>query len=264
MAEGAEECPGNLPYKELLGALLWLSQGTRPDIAYAVAQCAKYSQKPKKAHWWALKRILRYLKGTVEYGIHYKVPGDREQGGTLGSLDLPTGYLSSVSAKEAAGVETVGYVDSDYANSLDDRRSITGYVNMLAEAPVTWQCKTQQSVALSTLEAEYMALAAEVQETDYQRMVFEELGVPLLKPSVIKEDNKACQLFADHSGSHQRTKHIDVRHHFVRERIQRESIRVDYIPTSDNVADVFTKALQRDQFFKCRQRLVVPRSTVQF
>ena len=109
-----------------------------------------------------------------------------------------------------------------------------------------------------------MALAAEVQETDYQRMVFEELGVPLLKPSVIKEDNKACQLFADHSGSHQRTKHIDVRHHFVRERIQRESIRVDYIPTSDNVADVFTKALQRDQFFKFRQRLIVPRSTVQF
>ena len=109
-----------------------------------------------------------------------------------------------------------------------------------------------------------MALAAEVQETNQQRMMFEELGVPLLKPSVIKEDNKACQLLADHAGNFQRTKHIDVRHKFVRECMQRGFIDHCLFTTSDNVADVFTKALPRDQFFKFRQMLVVPRSSIQF
>ena len=167
--EGAAECPGNIPYKELLGALLWLSQGTRPDITYAVSQCAKFAQKPRMAHWWALKRILRYLKGTADYEIHYQRQGSRDQATTLGSVDLSNGYLSSQSAREAAGLQQLDYtgnVDSDYANSLDDRRSVTGYVNFLASGPVTWQSKTQQSVALSTMEAEYMELAAEVQEVE--------------------------------------------------------------------------------------------------
>ena len=266
-AEGAEECPGNIPYKELLGALLWLSQGTRPDITYAVSQCAKFAQKPRMAHWWALKRILRYLKGTADYGIQYQRPGSRDQATTLGSIDLPNGYLSSQSAKEAAGLQPLDYtgnVDSDYANSVDDRRSVTGYVNFLASGPVTWQSKTQQSVALSTMEAEYMALAVEVQEVEHQRMVFDELGLPVVQPTIIKEDNKACQLFADHPGNFQRTKHIDVRYHFVRERIQRGSVRVDYVPTSDNVADIFTKALPREPFIKFRSMLVVSRATINF
>ena len=264
-AEGAAECPGNIPYKELLGALLWLSQGTRPDITYAVSQCAKFAQKPRMAHWWALKRILRYLKGTADYGIHYQRQGSRDQATTLGSVDLPNGYLSSQSAREAAGLQQLDYtgnVDSDYANSLDDRRSVTGYVNFLASGPVTWQSKTQQSVALSTMEAEYMALAAEVQEVEQQRMVFEELGLPVVQPTIIKEDNKACQLFADHPGNHQRTKHIDVRYHFVRERLHRGSVRVDYVPTSDNVADIFTKALPREPFIKFRGMLIVSKSSI--
>ena len=109
-----------------------------------------------------------------------------------------------------------------------------------------------------------MALAAEVQEVEHQRMVFDELGLPVVQPTIIKEDNKACQLFADHPGNFQRTKHIDVRYHFVRERIQRGSVRVDYVPTSDNVADIFTKALPREPFFKFRSMLVVSRATINF
>ena len=143
--EGAKECEGNIPYKELLGALLWLSQGTRPDITYAVSQCAKFAQKPRMAHWWALKRILRYLKGTMDYGIHYQRPGPRDQATALGSVDLPNGYMSSQSAREAAGLQPLDYsgnVDSDYENSLDDKRSVTGYVNVLAKGSVTWQSKT--------------------------------------------------------------------------------------------------------------------------
>ena len=97
-----------------------------------------------------------------------------------------------------------------------------------------------------------------------QRMVFEELGLPVLQPTVIREDNKACQLFVDHAGNFNRTKPIDIRYHFVRERIAKGSVRVDYVATAENVADIFTKAQSREPFFKFRALLVVSRSTVKF
>lgn len=244
-----------------MGGLLWVSQGTRPDITYAVSQCAKYSTKPKNAHWWALKKILRYLKGTSDYGIHYQSPVQRSVK-SIRDLSLPEAYLSSMSAKESAGVAVDASVDADYANSMDDRRSITGYVNFMSGGPVTWQSKNQTSVALSTMEAEYMALAAETQEAIWLRMVLEELGVELAGPVVIREDNKACQMFADRAGNFARTKHIDVRYHFVRERAERGDIRVDYVCTEEQVADIFTKALPREPFKKHRARLVVSRSSL--
>jgi hypothetical protein len=145
---------------------------------------------------------------------------------------------------------------------MDDRRSITGYVNFMSGGPVTWQSKNQTSVALSTMEAEYMALAAETQEAIWLRMVLEELGVQMAGPVVIREDNKACQMFADHAGNFSRTKHIDVRYHFVRERVERGDIRVDYVSTDEQVADIFTKALPREPFKKHRARLVVSRSSL--
>jgi hypothetical protein len=260
--EGSKDCDEKIPYRELLGAVLWISIGTRPDITYSVSQCGKYSSKPKNAHWWALKKILRYLKGTISYGIHYKRPGLGSSKG-MRDLSLPEAYLSSMSAKESSGIAVDASVDADYANSLDDRRSVTGYVNFMAEGPITWQSKTQTSVALSTMEAEYMALAAETQEAIWLRMILEELGVQLAEPVVIREDNKACQMFADHAGNFARTKHIDVRYHFVRERVERGDIRVDYVRTEEQVADIFTKALPRELFKKHRARLVVPRSSLQ-
>ena len=93
-----------------------------------------------------------------------------------------------------------------------------------------------------------MALVAEVQELENQRMVFDELGQPVVQPKIFKEDNKACQLFVDHPVNLQRTTNIDVRYHFERERIQRDPVRVDHVPTSVNVADIFTKALQREPY----------------
>ena len=94
--------------------LLWISQGTRPDITYAVSQCAKYSTKPKNAHWWALKKILRYLKGTSDYGIHYQSPVQRSVK-SIRDLSLPEAYLSSMSAKESTGVAVDANDDADYA-----------------------------------------------------------------------------------------------------------------------------------------------------
>ena len=109
-----------------------------------------------------------------------------------------------------------------------------------------------------------MALVVQVQETDQQRMMFEELGLPVSQPTIIKEDNKACQLFADHAGNFKRTKHIDVRYHLIRERIQQGNVNVDYIPTSKNVADIFTKALPREIFFEFRVMLLVSKSSTKF
>ena len=199
----------------------------------------------------------------MDYGIHYKRPGQRTQT-SLRDLSLPEAYLSSLAAKESAGVTMDANVDADYANSLDDRRSVTGFVNFMAEGPVTWQSRTQASVALSTMEAEYMALAAETQEAIWQMMVLQELGVEISGPIVIREDNKACQMFADHAGNFSRTKHIDVRYHFVRECLTRGDIRIDYVRTEEQVADIFTKALSRELFKKFRARLVVSRSSLQF
>ena len=114
------------------------------------------------------------------------------------------------------------------------------------------------------LEAEYIALAAETQEAIWQKMVLQEPGAEVSSPIVIREDNKACQMFADHAGNFSRTKHIDVRYHFVCERLARGDIRIDYVSTEEQVADIFTKALSRELFKKFRARLVVSRSSLQF
>ena len=109
-----------------------------------------------------------------------------------------------------------------------------------------------------------MVLAAETQEAIWQKMVLQELGVEVSSPIVIREDNKACQMFADYAGNFSRTKHIDVRYHFVRERLARGDIRIDYISTEEQVADIFTKTSSRDLFKKFRARLVVSRCSLQF
>ena len=132
-------------------------------------------------HWVALKRILRYLDGTVDYGIHYKGHSSRDQSTTQESVDLPRVYMASNSPLEVASIHPMDYTDhvnSDYANSLDDMRSVTEYVNFLAEGSVTLQSRTQASVSLYSMVAKYISLAVEVQQTDQQRMMFKELRLP--------------------------------------------------------------------------------------
>ena len=253
--EGAQPCSQDIPYRAVLGSLLWLAQGTRPDIAYAVTQCAKYAQDPRYAHWCALKKILRYLHGTSSLGIHYTKSRGQSIQLDIHGLPLPKGYLSSTNPNLAT-VQISAKVDADFANDLDDRRSITGYVFYLANAPITWQCKAETTVALSTMESEYMALAAATQESLWLRMMIEEMGSTVSTPVIIHEDNKACQMFSDHSGNFARTKHIDYRYHFVRERVHKGDIRVDYIQTDKQVADMFTKALNWPKFDEFRSKLL--------
>jgi hypothetical protein len=147
------------PYRELIGCLLWISMGTRPDISYAVNQCARYSSDPKQEHWSACLRILRYLKGTSDHGLYYHRHRSHFKGNNvkdnanMSDLEQPFSYTSSHYPGDV-NVHLQGYSDADYANDVDSRRSVTGYVFIFAGAPLSWNSMTQHSVALSTMEAE--------------------------------------------------------------------------------------------------------------
>ena len=256
-----------LPYRELIGCLLWISMGTRPDISYAVNQCARYSSDPKQEHWTACLRILRYLKGTSDHGLHYHRHHSHYLGQheptrvSMKDLKQPFSYASSFYPGDK-NVHVFGYSDADYANNVDDRRSITGYVFVFAGAPLSWNSMTQHSVALSTMEAEYYAVCKATQEAIYLRMLFEESGMKVDSPLVIKEDNQACISFTKQPGDHSRTKHIDVRSCFVRKWVEYGELELQQVDTTQQLADIFTKALESRQFQFLRDHLVVSRSSV--
>ena len=244
--------------------------GTRPDITYAVNQCARYSSNPQPEHWTAVMRVLRYLKGTAEFGLHYhRNPTHYSSTYTytnrprMTDVKLPFAYASNF-FPGSAEVNLLGFSDADFANNVDDRRSITGYVFLLAGAPLSWNCQTQHTTALSTMESEYYAVCKAVQEALYLRMLLEESGLRVDSPLVIKEDNKACISFSKDPGEHKRTKHIDYRHFFVRDQVNDGEVLLDHVDSEHQLADVFTKSFDSKRFTFLRDHLVVSRRTLTF
>jgi transposase InsO family protein len=211
-----------VPYRSAVGSLIYLVTGTRPDIAVAVGEVAKYSNNPGKQHWMAVKRILRYLKDTMNFGINCD----------LKSIDL------------------VGYSDADWAGDLDTRRSTTSFLFKLGSVPICWKSKRQPTVALSTAEAEYMALSMAVQTAIWIRKLLKDFDIASEEPTVIYEDNQGCIAMAKNPVNHERTKHIDIRYNFVRERVEDKTIVVKYLETTEMLADILTKGLSRDQHRK--------------
>tara|TARA_B100000513_G_scaffold134466_1_gene60444 strand:- start:24 stop:4298 length:4275 start_codon:yes stop_codon:yes gene_type:complete len=213
------------PYRNLVGSLLYSAIWTRPDISYAVSACSRYLENPGSNHWNAAKRILRYMKGTKSLGIQFN---------------------------NKEGLELYGYCDADWAGELDSRRSTTGYVFILAGGSVSWKVKAQPTVALSSAEAEYMALSAAVQEAIYLRNLMNDLGYEVRGPTTIYQDNQACMAMAKNPTNHQRRKHIDIRYHFINEAIETNKVEVRYCKTEEMHADIFTKPLSRIKFEKHR------------
>ncbi|XP_053598339.1 uncharacterized protein LOC128668762 [Microplitis demolitor] len=207
--------PKKYPYKKLVGSLMYLAVCTRPDIAHTVSVLAQFNDKPNDHHWGAAKRLLRYLKGTADYSLKYSKP--------LGKL--------------------IGYADASWANDTKDRRSYTGYTFLLGGAAVSWQSKKQKTVALSTAEAEYMALTEAAKESIHLNRFMEELGMDQSISGEIFCDNRSAKMLAENPAFHSRTKHIDIRYHFIREKVREGLIKVESISTDDMVADIFTKAL---------------------
>jgi len=242
------------PYREAVGTLLWLSLGTRPDISYAVSQVAKFNDCYGEEHWNAVKRIFRYLKGTVKLGLKFcSSEKSKDFLKRFNSLN----YLSSrdeISLKHNAEsiIELLcmllGFVDSDHGRDIDTRRAITGFIFFLGFCPISWQSKQQTSVALSSMEAEYMAACAPAQETIWLSRLLKEFCSHFINPIILLEDNQACIHLSKNPGDHSKPKHIDTRYHFVREQVEKGAIVLEKVDTNDNLADIFTKPLANAQF----------------
>ena len=187
-------------------------------------------QNPGPAHYAALKRVLRYLLGTMNYGIVYD-------------------------GKIKGGLELWGYADADWAGDPNDRRSTTGYIFNLCGGPVSWQSSKQQTVAMSTVEAEYQAGAAAAREALWIRQVLRELEVPQEEPTRILEDNQGCISSSKNPEVHSRSKHIDIKHHFLRERVETGEVRLEYCSSERMTADLMTKALTSERFRRLRKNL---------
>ena len=228
LVKAAEESESidTIRYQSAVGSLLYLSGWTRPDIAFAVSNVARFCSHPTREHWTALKRILRYLKGTLNYGLMFS----RNADGTL-----------------------LGFSDSDWAGDTNDRKSTSGYLFRVNGAAVSWRSRKQTCVALFLAEAEYVALASATQEATWLRQLLQDLHQQQIDPTVIQEDNQAAIVFTQNPQSHGKMKHIDIKYHFVREKVQDNTVQLHYCPTSDMVADVLTKGLSSEKFSRLRQ-----------
>jgi hypothetical protein len=213
-----------VPYRQAIGCLMYLMVGTRPDLAVAVSQASRFMENPGPQHWQAIKHIMRYLRGTSGWCLNYS---------SAGRLDL------------------VGYCDADWAGDVDTRKSTTGYTFMVAGASVTWNCKRQQTVALSSTEAEYMALCNAAKEAIWLRGLLKEIGCEQEGATVLYGDNQGSIALAKNPVYHARTKHIDVQHHFIRNLVEGKEIDLEYVHTSQNIADVLTKPLVKAKHLKC-------------
>jgi hypothetical protein len=215
-------------YSALVGSLLYLSVCTRPDIAFGVGALAKYMAKPTTAHWSAAKGMLRYLKGTADFGITF-------------------GGGSSM---------VLGYSDADFAGDVDTRRSTTGYVFILNGGAISWSSRRQATVAASTTEAEYMAQAGAAKEALWLRKLLRDLGATVDTVDILADNQSAIKL-AKNPVTSARSKHIDVIYHFARERVARNEVRYEYISTNEMVADALTKAVPETKFVYCRDHMGV-------
>ncbi len=212
--EDSNEVSDQTQYRQAIGSLLYLSKCTRPDITYAVNQVAQKVEKPTKSDWTKVKRIFRYLKGTLNFGLVY----------TRGE-----------------SLNVSGYSDASYAMN-EDRKSTSGYAYLANGAAITWRSKKQPIVTTSSMEAEFVALASATKEALWIKKLNNELMNENM-PVEIKEDNQSCIKFSHDFIHSDRTKHIDVRYYFVREKVEEGKIKLTYCPTTEMIADIFTKAL---------------------
>lgn len=239
------------PYKQLVGALLYLASCTRPDLAYSVGVCARFGSNPGMVHWQALKHTLRYLAGTRKLGLVYNhQPAE----------GVPQNCMH-------------GYVDGDWGGDPDTRRSTSGYIYMSYGGPVSWSSKRQSSVSLSSCESEYYAAAEAAKESVWLIRLLQDLGINDVsletkgdlsekeymgeKPMTIFEDNVGCIHLSKNPVAHKSSKHIEIRYHFVRERVRDGTIKLVYIPSSENLADICTKSTRKGVFVYLRDKMMM-------
>ena len=212
----------NVPYSEAIGSVLWLVVVSRPDAAYAVGTLSQFIQNLGPAHWEALKQVISYLGSTKNLWLTF--------GGNNRTM-----------------VE--GYCDSDWA-SQQHHHSISGFSFHFGHGAVSWSSKKQNIVALSSMEAEYIAQTHAAKEAMWLQIFISEMQGKKEKGITLLCDNQGAIALAKDNKFHSRTKHIDLHYHFICEAVEDRKINVKYIPTSENVADIFTKPLAKPKFVR--------------
>ncbi|KAG8497686.1 hypothetical protein CXB51_007144 [Gossypium anomalum] len=215
-------------FRSIVGMLQYVCI-TRPDLSFCVNKLSQYMNSPSDTHWKALKRVLRYLIGTIDYG-----------------LLLSKGKF-----------ELVCYSDADWASSVEDRRSTSGYVVYLGSSPIVWCSKKQPVVSRSSSEAEYRSLANCVSELLWVKQLLNELGLLLCRPPVIWCDNTSTVSMAANPTHHAKVKHVEIDHHFVREKVLDGTLQVNFVPSEKQIADVLTKPITPKAFASFRTALQV-------
>ena len=213
-------------YRGMIGSLLYLS-ASRPDIMFSVCMCARFQSNPKQSHLSAVKRIMRYLLGTINLGLWYP---------------------------KNSTCNLIGYSDSDFAGSKTDRKSTSGTCQFIGSALVSWHSKKQNSVALSTAEAEYISAGSCCAQILWMKQQLSDYGI-ILDRIPIKCDNTSAINLSKNPVQHSRTKHIEIRHHFLRDHVLKGDCVLEFVDTKNQLADIFTKPLPKEVFFSIRREL---------
>ncbi|KAL9235697.1 hypothetical protein vseg_010436 [Gypsophila vaccaria] len=222
--DGTGPADGKL-YRSIVGGLNYLTH-TRPDIAFPVSVVSRYMHNPTKQHVGAAKRVLRYVAGSLNVGIWYTKVSD-------------------------TNFKLVGYSDSDHVGSIDDRKSTSGHVFGLGLGAIAWSSKKQETVALSSFEAEYVAVSSAARQALWLLKLVGDFHISQNEGTVIYCDNRSAIAMAKNPAFHGRTKHIDIQYHFIRKLVADEKIVLKFCGTNEQIADIFTKSLPqgKHQFF---------------
>ena len=226
-----------LSYQRLVGSLTYLAISTRPDIAYAAMELGQFNSTPSRAHLLCAKGVLRYLAGTVSLCLQFPNP-----------FPLPSHDLSQTPP-------TRGLSDADWASDEKDRKSISGYCFFFLDSLVSWSSRKQRIVSTSSTESEYYALTHTFKEALWIKLFLTLISLPTPHPFPIFCDNQSTCTIAKSDVISSRTKHIDVRHHFIRHHINDGTFTTLWLPTNDMTADIFTKPLLSTLFLHHRDNL---------
>lgn len=221
------DCQKQYPIKQAIGSLMYLMLCTRPDLSAAVITMSKFTNRNNEEVWKNIKRIFRYLRGSSELKLVYQ--------------------------RDASSDLITAYVDSNWeGDDNEDRRSTTRYIFQSFKSLISWNTKRQKTVAASSTEAEYMALYEAVKEALWLKSLASSIDMEIDEPITINEDNQGCIAIANNPINNKRTKHIDIKYHFSRERIQSKDIVLKFVSTEQQMANMFTKNLPYQPFIRVR------------
>jgi hypothetical protein len=237
---GPESCPVMeserremqlIPYRKLVGELLYLMNTSRPDIAHAVGTLARFMENPGMKHWSAAKRVLRYLAGTKNIGIIMN-----------GNTDNSRYHITA-------------YSDADWGRDIHGRKSIYGYIIHLNGCPISWISKKQTFVAQSTCESEYVGMSEGIREIRWINQLLQELHISTTIPTLYA-DNESAVKIASNTGMDNRIKSIDINYHYIKDEVAHKHVLIESVSTDNNIADIFTKPLGSGKFNSFRDSIL--------